>query len=158
MFKISVLTAFYKLYVYKEIQELIGGAIVSPVVKYYHLLNKPEDVKRVIERAYHTALEGRPGNLGSRPAHFAIQTADVILVLGSRLSLNTTGHTPTDFAPKTDKYIVDIDSVEFEKPGIEFKKMMRSCQYLLFIQGRWRNYLETPYRSHTVPSILNIKP
>ena len=63
---------------------------------------------------------GRPGNWGNRAAHFAIQSADLILVLGSRLSLNTTGHTPSGFAPNAKKVVVDIDSLEFDKPGIDF--------------------------------------
>jgi len=68
----------------------------------------------------HPLFIGRPGNWGSRASHFAIQTADVILVLGSRLSLNTTGHTPAEFAPRARKYMVDIDPAEFQKPGISF--------------------------------------
>ncbi len=73
----------------------------------------------VIETS-HPMFIGRPGNWGTRAAHFAIQTADLLLVLGSRLSLNTTGHTPSDFARNAKKIIVDIDPVEFKKPGIEF--------------------------------------
>lgn len=68
----------------------------------------------------HPLFIGRPGNWGSRASHFAIQTADVILVLGSRLSPNTTGHTPAEFAPEARKYMVDIDPAEFQKPGISF--------------------------------------
>ncbi len=74
----------------------------------------------------HPLFIGRPGNWGSRAAHFAIQTADVLLILGSRLSLGTTGYAPWNFAPKADKYIVDIDSTEFEKPGIAFKRCIKS--------------------------------
>ncbi len=68
----------------------------------------------------HPMFIGRPGNWGTRAAHFAIQTADLLLVLGSRLSLNTTGHTPSDFAPNAKKIVVDIDPNEFKKPGIKF--------------------------------------
>lgn len=74
----------------------------------------------------HPLFVGRPGNWGSRPAHFAIQKADVLLVLGSRLSLNTTGHSPENFAPDADKYMVDIDCAEFQKPGIEWKETVRA--------------------------------
>lgn len=74
----------------------------------------------------HPLFVGRPGNWGSRPAHFAIQRADVLLVLGSRLSVNTTGHSPENFAPDADKYMVDIDCAEFQKPGIIWKECVQT--------------------------------
>lgn len=73
----------------------------------------------------HPLFVGRPGNWGSRPAHFALQTADVLLVLGSHLALNTVGHTPSNFAAQAKKYIVDIDPDEFEKPGIAFEECIQ---------------------------------
>ena len=74
----------------------------------------------------HPLLVGRPGNWGSRPAHFALQTADVLLVLGSHLALNTVGHTPSNFARQAKKYLVDIDPDELEKPGITFEECIQS--------------------------------
>src|SRR3989344_629998 len=50
---------------------------------------------------------GRPGTYGERAAHFAIQNADLIVVLGSRLSSSTIGHNPKDFGRHAKKIMVD---------------------------------------------------
>ena len=44
---------------------------------------------------------GRCGNHGSRASHFALQTCDVLLVLGSRLAPNTTGYNVKDFSKQS---------------------------------------------------------
>src|SRR3989344_1351288 len=62
---------------------------------------------------------GRPGTYGERCAHFAIQNADLIVALGSRLSLSTVGHNPNDFGRHAKKIMVDIDVEELNKPGVE---------------------------------------
>lgn len=59
---------------------------------------------------------GRPGVMGDRAGNFAVQSADVILVLGSRLSVPQTGHDQKAFAPQAKKIIVDIDLAELNKP------------------------------------------
>lgn len=61
---------------------------------------------------------GRAGNHGSRPAHFALQTCDVLLILGSRLAPNTTGYDVSKFSPQSYKILVDIDEKELNKLGI----------------------------------------
>lgn len=52
---------------------------------------------------------GRIGNHGSRPAHFALQTCDVLLILGSRLAPNTTGYDVSKFSQQSYKILVDVD-------------------------------------------------
>ena len=53
---------------------------------------------------------------GNRAAHMALQNADLVLVLGSRLSLNTTGYNYELFARGAEKVIVvDIDEDEHKK-------------------------------------------
>lgn len=69
---------------------------------------------------------GRPGNYGNRASHFALQTCDVLLVLGSRLALNTTGFDPEKFAPQAKKILVEIDPAEIGKPGIDFDIVVRA--------------------------------
>lgn len=61
---------------------------------------------------------GRAGNHGSRPAHFALQTCDVLLILGSRLAPNTTGYDVEKFSNQSYKILVDIDEKELDKFGI----------------------------------------
>ena len=45
----------------------------------------------------HELYVGRPGNYGERSANFAIQNADLILAIGSRLSTSSVGHDAKQF-------------------------------------------------------------
>ena len=58
---------------------------------------------------------GRPGVQGQRAANFIVQNSDLIIVLGSRLSLLQTGYSRKDFAPNAEIIHVDIDSKETRK-------------------------------------------
>jgi acetolactate synthase-1/2/3 large subunit len=58
---------------------------------------------------------GRPGAIAQRWSNFAQQTADFILVLGARLDLGQTAYRPENFAPKAQKFVVDIDPAELKK-------------------------------------------
>lgn len=58
---------------------------------------------------------GTIGINGSRYGNFAVQTADLILVLGSRLDTHVAGTPLSKFAPLAKKIIVDIDSAELHK-------------------------------------------
>jgi acetolactate synthase-1/2/3 large subunit len=58
---------------------------------------------------------GRPGPLAPRGANFALQNADVLLCLGARLDLVTTGYDPADFGRRAQKIVVDIDPAELAK-------------------------------------------
>ena len=70
----------------------------------------------VIESA-HELYVGRPGNYGERSANFAIQNADFILAVGSRLATAAVGHDPSHFGKHAFKVVVDIDEKELNKPG-----------------------------------------
>ncbi len=58
---------------------------------------------------------GRCGNHGFRSAHFAAQTCDLLLILGSRLAPNTTGYNVADFSHQSRKILVETDPTELEK-------------------------------------------
>jgi len=58
---------------------------------------------------------GRPGVQGQRAANFIVQNSDLIVVLGSRLSLLQTGYSRQDFAPNAEMIHVDIDPKETRK-------------------------------------------
>ena len=100
----------------------LGGAVeqLKAFLEKYQIPVVTSRMGNDVIESRHPLFVGRPGNWGNRASHFAIQTADVILVLGSRLALNTTGPTPSAFAPQARKFVVDIDPIEFEKPGITF--------------------------------------
>ena len=61
---------------------------------------------------------GRCGNHGFRSAHFALQSCDVLLILGSRLAPNTTGYNVGDFAKQARKILVECDPAELKQYGV----------------------------------------
>ena len=75
---------------------------------------------------------GRPGGYGDRTSHFAIQQADFLLILGSRLSVSTTGYYPDQFGGKAFKVMVDIDEKELarENVPIQLKLQMDIKKFL----------------------------
>ena len=58
---------------------------------------------------------GRLGTKGDRAGNFALQNADFVLVLGSRLSVALTGFEYDLFMRDTKVFVVDIDSKEHQK-------------------------------------------
>lgn len=61
---------------------------------------------------------GTFGIIGERAGNFAIQNADLLIVLGNRLSIPHVGYQTKSFAPNARKIMVDIDSNEIKKPTI----------------------------------------
>lgn len=61
---------------------------------------------------------GRPGTIGNRAGNFAVQNADLLLILGSRLNIRQIGYDWPTFAPQAFKIQVDIDPAELAKPLI----------------------------------------
>nr|WP_315024625.1 thiamine pyrophosphate-binding protein [uncultured Aminipila sp.] len=61
---------------------------------------------------------GRPGGYGDRSSHFAIQRCDLLIILGSRLSVSTTGYYPEKFGQEATKIMVDIDEKELAKQDV----------------------------------------
>jgi acetolactate synthase-1/2/3 large subunit len=62
---------------------------------------------------------GRQGAIGDRAGNFTVQNADVLLILGSRLTIRQTSYNWQSFAPRAFKIQVDIDNAEFHKPTIQ---------------------------------------
>jgi len=62
---------------------------------------------------------GNFGLLGERAANFAIQNADLLLILGSRLSIPNVGYQSHLFSPNSIKIMVDIDNNEINKPTLK---------------------------------------
>lgn len=65
----------------------------------------------------HPLYIGRPGTYGERSANFAVQNADVIISIGSRLATSMIGHNASDFGRNAKKVVVEIDRKELDKPG-----------------------------------------
>jgi acetolactate synthase-1/2/3 large subunit len=66
-----------------------------------------------------TLYVGRPGIMGDRAGNFAVQTADLILAIGTRLSIPQIGHDASKWAPNAVKVMVDVSHLETEKLKID---------------------------------------
>lgn len=98
-----------------------GGADAAYVSQLSHALHIPVVTSRMgigcicSDDPYYV---GRPGSNGQRAAHFAIQQADLLLVLGCRLSVSTIGYYPDRFAGHAYKVQVDVDKKELDKSDV----------------------------------------
>lgn len=146
---------------------LAGGGIaretLSEIVETLHV---PVVTSRMgIDRISSDSLYyvGRIGAYGQRAAHFAIQQADVLLVLGCRLSVSTIGYYPNRFGTEAYKVQVDIDSKELDRDKVpmdvklhmateEFaKKIVKTGE--LQVHG-WIDYCDNLKKSY--PVVLDI--
>lgn len=66
----------------------------------------------------HPLYVGRPGTVGDRAGNFAVQSADFLLVLGSRLNIRQVSYNWHAFARAAFKAMVDIDPAELTKPTL----------------------------------------
>jgi acetolactate synthase-1/2/3 large subunit len=73
---------------------------------------------------------GNFGLLGERAANFAIQNADFLLVLGSRLSIPNVGYQSHLFSPNSFKVVVDIDENELNKPTVNIDYKINDDLYI----------------------------
>lgn len=62
---------------------------------------------------------GRPGTIGDRAGNFAVQNADLLIVLGCRLNIRQIGYFWQSFARAAVKIAIDIDAVELQKPTVK---------------------------------------
>jgi len=62
---------------------------------------------------------GRAGDLATRSGNFTVQNSDVLLVLGTRLSLRQVSYNWQSFARHAYKIQVDIDPFEIRKPTVQ---------------------------------------
>lgn len=66
----------------------------------------------------HPLYCGRPGTVGDRGGNMVTQSADLLLVLGSRLNIRQVSYNWKSFAREAFKIWVDIDPVELAKPNV----------------------------------------
>lgn len=67
----------------------------------------------------HPCYVGRPGTIGDRTGNFAVQNADLLLILGSRLNIRQVSYNWKTFAREAYKIWVDIDPYEMQKPTVK---------------------------------------
>lgn len=66
----------------------------------------------------HPLYTGRAGIMGDRPGNFAIQNSDLVLSIGSRLSIRQVGYNFESWAREAYVIVNDIDSEELKKPSL----------------------------------------
>ena len=81
----------------------------------------------------HKCNIGRIGTKGTRAGNFAMQNADLIVSIGSRLSVSVVGHEYEKFARGADVIIVDIDELEHQKQTISNIGRIINCDAKAFI-------------------------
>jgi len=67
----------------------------------------------------HPLYCGRPGTVGDRGGNMVTQSADLLLVLGSRLNIRQVSYNWQSFARAAFKIWVDIDPLELAKPNVK---------------------------------------
>ena len=92
--------------VFKRVVEKLG----VPVVTYWNAIDLIETDNKL--------YVGRGGNMGDRAGNFAVENADVILAIGTRLSIRQVGYNYKEWAKNAKVIMVDIDKEEFKKHTI----------------------------------------
>jgi acetolactate synthase-1/2/3 large subunit len=70
----------------------------------------------------HPLSIGAVGIKGSRAGNFAMQNADLLIILGCSLGSSVIGYDPTQFSPNSYKIIVDIDINELKKDIVKINE------------------------------------
>lgn len=91
---------------------------------------------------------GRPGTVGDRAGNFAVQNADFLLVLGSRLNIRQVSYNWKSFAANAWKAMVDIDQAELDKPtlNIDLKICTNLQNFIPAFRGALKAY--KPSKAH----------
>ncbi len=112
-----------------------------PVVTYWNAVDLIEDD--------HPLYCGRAGNMGDRPGNWAIQNADLILAVGTRISIRQVGYNWKTWARAAEVIMVDIDPAELKKPTLHVEmpvwadakdfltKLDKSADGLIFEGEEW---------------------
>lgn len=81
-----------------------------PIVTYWNAVDLIEDENPL--------YCGRAGNMGDRPGNWAIQNADLVLAVGTRISIRQVGYNWKTWARGAEVIMVDIDQAEMKKPTL----------------------------------------
>ncbi len=92
--------------VFKKVVNMLG----VPVVTYWNSVDLMEDE--------HPLYCGRGGNMGDRAGNFAVQNSDLLLAIGTRLSIRQVGYNWETWAREAEVIMIDIDKAELHKPTL----------------------------------------
>lgn len=88
----------------------VADKLNIPVVTYWNAIDLIEDE--------HPLYVGRAGNMGDRPGNWAIQNADLVVAIGTRISIRQVGYNWKTWARAAEVIMVDIDQAELKKPTL----------------------------------------
>ena len=88
----------------------VADKLNIPIVTYWNAVDLIEDENPL--------YCGRAGNMGDRPGNWAIQNADLILAVGTRISIRQVGYNWKTWAREAEVIMVDIDQAEMKKPTL----------------------------------------
>ena len=112
-----------------------------PIVTYWNAVDLIEDDNYL--------YCGRAGNMGDRPGNWAIQNADLILAVGTRISIRQVGYNWKTWAREAEVIMVDVDKAELKKPTIHVEmpvwadakdfltKLDKACSDKVFNGTEW---------------------
>lgn len=108
---------------YNAFRELIEKLNI-PIVTYWNAIDLIE--------TDHNLYIGRGGTMGDRAGNFAVQSSDLIISIGSRMSIRQVGFNKESFAVNAKLVMIDIDENEFKKPNLKVFKGIK-CDAKIFI-------------------------
>lgn len=88
----------------------VADKLNIPVVTYWNAIDLIEDE--------HPLYVGRAGNMGNRPGNWAIQNADLVVAIGTRISIRQVGYNWKTWAREAEVIMVDVDQAELKKPTL----------------------------------------
>lgn len=88
----------------------VAAKLNIPIVTYWNAVDLIEN-----DNALYC---GRAGNMGDRPGNWAIQNADLILAVGTRISIRQVGYNWRTWARAAEVIMVDVDEAELKKHTI----------------------------------------
>lgn len=88
---------------FRQVIEKLG----IPVITYWNAIDLVEDE--------HPLYVGRGGNMGDRAGNLAVQNSDLVLAIGTRLSIRQVGYDYSSWARQAKVIMVDIDRGEMRK-------------------------------------------
>lgn len=92
--------------VFRTVAEKLG----IPIVTYWNAIDLIENDNPL--------YCGRGGNMGDRAGNWAVQNSDLILAVGTRLSIRQVGYNWKTWARAAEVIMVDIDKAELKKPTL----------------------------------------
>lgn len=93
-----------------EIFRKVADILNVPIVTYWNTIDLIE--------TEHPLYVGRGGNMGDRAGNFAVQNSDLVIAIGTRISIRQTGYNFQTWAREAYVIMVDVDRAEMKKKTI----------------------------------------